>query len=173
MSGPAAASQPTLGSAKSKARKPPGRRKALAKVAPPAESSEDALDAGKAGAASHGAHVSTEPGEDQGIPLHAGSSAGRHLAASQGASSEQCWMAPAEDAWCYIASSPEPCGVQESPQPGAVRLSPQQQDPAGLTRRAGDTSKAALRVCSTKKVSAAHLHGHACVCCKESWQRQT
>ena len=157
--GPAAASQPALGSAKPKAEKPPGRRKALAKVAPPAESSEDALDTGKVGAATHGAGLSTEPGEGNGIPLHASSSAGRHLAASQGASPEQCWMAPAEDAWCYIASSPEPFGVQESPQPGAVPLSPQQQDPAGFSHRAGDASKAALRKCSTKKVSAAHLRG--------------
>ena len=159
VSGIAAATQPVLSSVKPKARKPPGRREALAKVAPAAESSDDALDTGGAGAATHCAHLSTEPGEDQGIPLHASSSAGRHLAASQGASSEQCWTAPAEDAWCYIVSSPEPCGVQESPQPGSVPLSPQQQDPAVLTCRAGDASKAALRIRSTKKVSAAHLRG--------------
>lgn len=157
--GPAAANQPALGSAKPKVRKPSGRRTALAKVASSGESSEDALDAGRAGAVSHGAGLSTETGKDVGIPLHASSPAGTHLAASQGASSEQCWMAPAEDAWCYIASSPEAPNVQGSPHPGALHLSQKQDHSVGLAGRAGDVSKAALRVCSTRKVSVAHLHG--------------
>ncbi|CAK0782989.1 hypothetical protein CVIRNUC_006184 [Coccomyxa viridis] len=153
--GPAAANQPALGSAKPKVRKPSGRRKALAKVASSGESSEDALNAGRAGAVSHGAGLSTETGKDVGIPLHASSPAGTHLAASQGASSEQCWMAPAEDAWCYIASSPEAPNVQGSSHPGALHLSQKQDHSVGLAGRAGDVSKAALRVCSTRKADLA------------------
>ena len=152
MSDPAAASQPMLGSAKPKAREPPGRRKALAKIAFPTESSKDVLDVGRAGAASQGALLSPEPGEDEGTLLHASSPAGRHLAASQDASSEQRWVAPAEDVWCYIASSPEAHCVQGSRQP---------------SRRAGDASKAALPICSIQKVSVAHLKGIPVIAAKK------
>ena len=167
MSGLAAAGQPVAGSAKPKARKPPGRRKALARVAAPSESSEDMLDMDKAGAASPGALLSPEPADDQGMPLHANSSAGRHLAASQGAGSEHHWMAPAEDAWCYIASSPKPPSVHGSPQPGALPLSTQQQFPAGLAGGAGDASKATPHVCSMKKVSVAHMQGMPVIAAKD------